>query len=78
MFDTLDILYPISIPEYVPKKYIPYIKAAFDRSSFQTKDLESCFLHYSIDESGFLLDSKNRKNTIYRHTKCLSFGIYYR
>jgi hypothetical protein len=56
MYDNLEIDYPISIPSYIPTKYIPYIRASFNRNGFQTKDLEQIFNSYFIDQSGHLYE----------------------
>jgi hypothetical protein len=52
MFDYFKIDYPLPIPSYIPRKYVPHILAAFNQDEFQTKDLDCLLDRYYVDNTG--------------------------
>ena len=86
MFDYFKIDYPLPIASYIPKKYVPYILAAFKQDEFQTKDLDCLLDRYYIDNAGriyashlvdFEEDERSTYEKIYYHGHIqVHMGIY--
>lgn len=86
MFDYFKIDYPLPIESYIPKKYVPYIQAAFNQDEFQTKDLDCLLDRYYIDNAGriyasslvdFEEDIRSTYEKIYYHGHIeVYMGIY--